>query len=87
MCLHFPLMMRGLFLAMIKNLTVVGFNDFTVGVADQHVRATHIGPVRPGIRRGQVTQLPLLNVVLIGTVHFWYGVPWFEMLKVSNETT
>lgn len=42
-------------LAMIKNLTVVGFNDFTVGVADQHVRATHIGPVRPGIRRGQVT--------------------------------
>lgn len=79
-------MMRGLFLAMIKNLTVVGFNDFTVGVADQHVRATHIGPVRPGIRRGQVTQLLLLNVVLIGTVHFWYGVPWFEMLKVSNET-
>lgn len=72
---------------MIKNLTVVGFNDFTVGVVDQHVRATHIGPVRPGIRRGQVTQLLLLNVVLIGTVHFWYGVPWFEMLKVSNETT
>ena len=83
----FPPHDEGAFLAMIKNLTVVGFNDFTVGVADQHVRATHIGPVRPGIRRGQVTQLPLLNVVLIGTVHFWYGVPWFEMLKVSNETT
>ena len=79
-------MMRGIFLAMIKNLTVVGFNDFTVGVADQHVRATHIGPVRPGIRRGQVTQLPLLNVVLIGAVHLWDGIAWFEMLKVSNET-
>ena len=70
---------------MIKNLTVVGFNDFTVGVADQHVRATHIGPVRPGIRRGQVTSL--LNVVLIGAVHLWDGITWFEMLKVSNETT
>ena len=79
-------MMRGLFLAMIKNLTVVGFNDFSVGVADQHVRATHIGPVGSGVRCGQVTQLPLLNVVLIGTVHFWYGVTWFEMLEVSNET-
>lgn len=51
----FPPHDEGAFLAMIKNLTVVGFNDFTVGVVDQHVRATHIGPVCPGIRRGQVT--------------------------------
>ena len=35
---------------------------------NQHVRAAHIGPVGSGVRRGQVTQLPLLNVVLIGTV-------------------
>ena len=30
----FPPHDEGAFLAMIKNLTVVGFNDFTVGVVD-----------------------------------------------------
>ena len=70
---------------MIKNLTVVGFNDFSVGIIDQHICTAHIGPVGSGVRCGQVTQLPLLNVVLIGTVHLWYGVTWFEMLEVSNE--
>lgn len=80
----FPPLSEGL-LAMIKNLTVVGFNDFSVGVADQHVRATHIGPVGSGVRCGQVTQLPLLNVVLIGTVHFWYGVPGLKCLKSAMK--
>ena len=51
---------------MIKNLTVVGFNDFSVGIIDQHICTAHIGPVGSGVRCGQVTQLPLLNVVLIG---------------------
>ena len=55
LCIRDSSLRGGFFLAMIKNLTVVGFNDFTVGVADQYVRATHIGPVRPGTRRGQVT--------------------------------
>ena len=81
----FPPHDEGAFLAMIKNLTVVGFNDFSVGIIDQHICTAHIGPVGSGVRCGQVTQLPLLNVVLIGTVHLWYGVTWFEMLEVSNE--
>lgn len=69
---------------MIKNLTVVGFNDFSVGIIDQHICTAHIGPVGSGVRCGQVTQLPLLNVVLIGTVHLWYGVTWFCGVVINS---
>ena len=82
----FPPLSEGVFLAVIKNLTVVGFNDFSVAIVDQHICTAHIGPVRSRIGRRQVTQLPLLNVVLIGAVHLWYSIAGFEMLEVSNET-
>lgn len=32
-------------LPMIKNLAVVGFDNFAVGVVNQYISAAHIGPV------------------------------------------
>ena len=49
---------------MIEDLAVIHFQDLAFGVGDQNVVAAHIGPVTAGIRRGQVTQLPLFDVVL-----------------------
>lgn len=70
---------------MIKNLAVVGFNDFTVGIIDQHIRAAHVGPVGAWRRCGQVAQIPLLNGVFFGEIQWWNLVTGFEMGEVSNK--
>lgn len=49
--------------AMIEDLAIVHFEDFAFGIGDQHVVTAHIGPVAAGVRRRQVTLLPLFNVV------------------------
>ena len=46
--------MRGVFLGMIKNVRVVGFNDFRVGVGDEEVGGRDIGGVGGGMRGGEV---------------------------------
>ena len=54
------------FSPVIKNLAVVGFNDLSISIIDQHVRAAHVGPVGACRRCGQVAQIPLLNGVFFG---------------------
>ena len=51
-------------LAVIENISVIGFVDFAVRIADQHVVLAHVGPVGSGIRSRQVTQLVLFDGVL-----------------------
>lgn len=68
-----------------KNLAVVGFNDFTVGIIDQHICAAHVGPVGARRRCGQVAQIPLLNGVFFGEIQWWNLVTGFEMGEVSNK--
>ena len=48
-----PQVVRGI-LAVIENLAVVSFDNFTVRIIDQHICAAHVGPVRSGIRCGQI---------------------------------
>ena len=52
--------------AMIEDLAIVHFEDFAFGIGDQHVVTAHIGPVAAGVRRRQVTLLPLFDVVFRG---------------------
>lgn len=42
-------------LAVIENISIVGFVDLAISIADQHVVLSHIGPVGSGIRSRQVT--------------------------------
>lgn len=70
---------------MIKNLAVVGFNDLSIGIVDQHIRAAHVGPVGACRRCGQVAQIPLFNGVFFGEIQWWNLVTGFEMGEVSNK--
>lgn len=74
------------FSPVIKNLAVVGFNDLSISIIDQHVRAAHVGPVGACRRCGQVAQIPLLNGVFFGEIQWWNLVTGLEMGKVGNET-
>ncbi len=39
-----------------KNLAIIGFDDFSIGIVNQYIRASpYIGPVSTGIWRGQIT--------------------------------
>lgn len=49
---------------MIENISVIGFVDFAIGIANQNIILTHVGPVCAGIGRGKVTQLVLFDGVL-----------------------
>lgn len=73
------------FSPVIKNLAVIGFNDSSVGIIDQHIRAAHVGPVGAWRRRGQVAQIPLLNGVFFGEIQWWNLVTGFEVGEVSNK--
>lgn len=70
---------------MIKNLAVVGFNDLSIGIIDQHIRAAHVGAVGACRRCGQVAQIPLLYGVFVGEIQWWNLVTGFEMGEVSNK--
>lgn len=72
-------------LPMIKNLAVVGFDNFAVGVVNQYISAAHIGPVGSCVGRWQIALLPLLNIVLVGAVQLRNGIARFEMGKVGNK--
>ena len=73
------------FSPVIKNLAVVSFNDLSISIIDQHVRAAHVGPVGACGRCGQVAQIPLLNGVFFGEIQWWNLVTGLEMGEVSYK--
>ena len=72
-------------LAVIENISVIGFVDFAVRIADQHVVLAHVGPVGSGIRGRQVTQLVLFDGVLRRLILRRRRVANLEFREVSDE--
>jgi hypothetical protein len=71
---------------LIEDFAVVNFDNFTFGIGDQHVAAAHIGVVSTGVRRGQVTLLPLFNGVFWRQIKRRYGVAYAKLREVCGET-
>ena len=70
---------------MVEDLAIIHFEDFAFGIGNQHVVTAHIGPVAAGVRRRQVTLLPLFNVVFRGEVHRRNGVADVKLGEIGGE--
>lgn len=71
--------------AVIENISVIGFVDFAIGIANQNIILTHVGPVCAGIGRGKVTQLVLFDGVLRRLILRGRGVADFKLRKIGNK--
>ena len=72
-------------LAVIEDISIVGFVDFAICIANQDVVLAHIGPVGTRIRGRQVTQLVLFNGVLRRLILRRCGVANLEFGEISDE--
>lgn len=70
---------------MIEDISVIGFVDFAIGIANQNIIFTHVGPVCAGIGRRKVTQLVLFDGVLGRLILRGRGVANFELRKIGNK--
>jgi hypothetical protein len=76
---------RSAALVLIEDLAVVNFDNFAFGIGDQHVATAHIGVVSTGVRRGQITLLPLFNGVFWRQINAGTVSPTRNCVK-SGET-